>query len=248
MSQHFRPQKARLSTVSSLVFQGDVCIRLTTLPNCRGLRSVHAANGRKCLVQLQKDKIFLLLKLKGGNAFVLQPLNVHTCFLHAGLCVHAYLFTRGSWLFGCCRAQPQSNWADIRLWLILLMSAASRGEGTERRNCQTNIQVTSFIPPPLLASAPPVCTHRKEFSDPPVPCWLHHCVLRLLTLLHVCCRSQNLSEKKNVLVAKLICKYVACKEKVVGLCHEKKQTMISWITLPSISDPGSRHKVSSHGA
>lgn len=32
------------------------------------------------------------------------------------------------------------------------MSAASRGEDTERKNCQTNTQVTSFIPRLLSVS------------------------------------------------------------------------------------------------
>ncbi len=139
-----------------------------------------AANKRNCLMQLQKDKIFLWINLKRGKILVC------TRFMHAILCMCAYLCTWGSWLFGCCRAEPWSNWADIRLWLILLMSTASRGEDTERKNCQTKTQVTSFIPPRLLASSLPLCTHRKGFSAPLVHCWLHHCLLRLLSLLQVC--------------------------------------------------------------
>lgn len=86
------------------------------------------------------------------------------------------------------------NWASIRLWLILLMRAASRGEDAERKNCQTKTQVTSFIPPtsPRLF----LCTHRKGFSAPLVHFWLHHCLLGLLSVLLIChCLIENLPWK-----------------------------------------------------
>lgn len=115
------------------------------------------------------------------KASILWLLSVHICFMHA---IYAYLFIWGSVLFGYCRTESWSNWADTRLWLILLMSDASRGEDTERKNCQTNTQVTSFIPP--TSSSPlSLSILRKEFSAPLVHRWLHHCLLRLLSLLQV---------------------------------------------------------------
>lgn len=88
-------------------------------------------------------------------------LSVHICFIHVILCMCAYVCTWGSVLFSCCWAEPQSNWAGIRLWLILLMSAASRGEDTERKNCQTSTQVTSFIPPASSRLSPCLCSQER---------------------------------------------------------------------------------------
>lgn len=135
------------------------------------------------------DVIYLLCMQYGWgllkNASILLLVSVHICFMHAIVFTRAYLFIWSSVLFGYCRTESWSNWADTRLWLILLMSDASRGEDTERKNCQTNIQVTSFIPP---TSSSPLCLSilRKGFSAPLVHRWLHHCLLRLLSLLQVC--------------------------------------------------------------
>lgn len=44
------------------------------------------------------------------------------------------------------------------------MSAASRGEDTERKNCQTNTQVTSFIPPPSPVLPLPALTGKDSVA------------------------------------------------------------------------------------
>lgn len=134
-----------------------------------------------CTIRVLKAMRLKLIK----NASILLILSVRICFMHAIVFTCAYLFIWSSVLFGYCRTESWSNWADTRLWLILLMSDASRGEDTERKNCQTNIQVTSFIPP---TSSLPLCLSilRKGLSAPLVQRWLHHCLLRLLSLLQVC--------------------------------------------------------------
>lgn len=175
ISQHFHLQKAQLTTFSLFGIIGPAvkvgnheaaaCSRLTSLHDFWGLRSLNFQGlAAQCYWREELP----------------CAATIRVCTLVLCMQFDAYSCTWGSWLFGCCRAEPQFNWADIRLWLILLMSAASRGEDTERKKCQTNNQVTSFIPP---AAALPLCTHRKGFSGPLVPCWLHHCLLRLLSLL-----------------------------------------------------------------
>lgn len=109
----------------------------------------------------RRDVIYQCCMLSVAGCFCCVNTQVRVCFMHAVVFTCAYLFIWSSVLFGYCRAASWSNWADTRLWLILLMSDASRGEDTERKNCQTNIQVTSFIPPHLPITSLPRCTQER---------------------------------------------------------------------------------------
>lgn len=107
--------------------------------------------------------------------------KIHVASMQCAHLVYAcnciYLCIAEAVSFGYFWAESGSNWANIRLWLLLLMSVASRGEDTEEE--LSDKHPGNILHFPHL----PVYTLRKGLRAPLVHCWLHHCLLRLPSLL-----------------------------------------------------------------